>query len=148
VFRSDGENSLHSLLMQIMRHHFIRAHHLLSKIGLYKGQPPILSALWDRDGLTITELAEAVEIRPATVTVMVKRMEKAGLLVRRSDLNDMRICRVYLTQKGMDIRSDVEHVWETIAGECFAGFTPEERDLLQRFLKRIRDNLQDANSRG
>ncbi len=140
------EDSLHSLLWQVIRQHFIRHHHLLHKIGLHKGQPPILAMLWERDGLTQKEIAETLRLRPSTVTAVLKGMEKAGLLKRESDPEDMRVSRVYLTEKGKHLKKDVEEIIKTLEEECFAGFTLEEKVLLRRFLIQIRDNLKRVNS--
>ena len=140
------EDSLHSLLWQVIRQHFIRHHHLLHKIGLHKGQPPILAMLWERDGLTQKEIAETLRLRPSTVTAVLKGMEKAGLLRREPDPEDMRVSRVYLTEKGKHLKKDVEEIIKTLEEECFAGFTLEEKVLLRRFLIQIRDNLKRVNS--
>lgn len=140
------EESLHSLLWQVIRQHFIRHHHLLSKIGLHKGQPPILGMLWEKDGLTQKEIAEKLRLKPSTVTAVLKRMEKAGLLTREPDPKDMRVSRVYLTKKGRDLKKDVERIMKTLEEECFAGFTLEEKVLLRRFFIQIRDNLRKVNN--
>lgn len=140
------EDSLHSLLWQVIRQHFIRHHHLLHKIGLHKGQPPILAMLWERDGLTQKEIAETLRLRPSTVTAVLKGMERAGLLKREPDPEDMRVSRVYLTEKGKHLKKDVEEIIKTLEEECFAGFTLEEKVLLRRFLIQIRDNLKRVNS--
>lgn len=139
------DDSLHSLLWQIIRQHFIRHHHLLSKIGLHKGQPQILAMLWEKDGLTQKDIVESLRLRPSTVTVMLKRMEKAGLLRREPDPEDMRVSRVYLTEKGKSLRKDIEEIMKRLEEECFAGFTFEEKVLLRRFFIQIRDNLRRVN---
>ncbi|MGC8971573.1 MAG: MarR family winged helix-turn-helix transcriptional regulator [bacterium] len=140
------EESLHLLLWQVIRQHFIRHHHLLGKIGLHKGQPPILSMLWEKDGLTQKEIAEKLRLKPSTVTAVLKRMEKAGLLKREPDPKDMRVSRVYLTKKGRDLKKDVEEIMKMLEEECFAGFTLEEKVLLRRFFIQIRDNLKKVNN--
>ncbi len=129
------------LLAQVARLHYIRAHALLEAIGLYRGQPPLLHALWEQEGQTHTELAERLGLAPATVTRMLQRMERAGFLVRAADAADQRVSRVYLTPAGRAIRAAVEEVWETMERETFAGLTDEERATLRRLLSRIRDNL-------
>jgi len=140
------EESLHLLLWQVIRQHFIRHHYLLSKIGLHKGQPPILGMLWEKDGLTQKEIAEKLRLKPSTVTAVLKRMEKAGLLKREPDPKDMRISRVYLTKKGRDLKKDVEKIMKMLEEECFDGFTLEEKVLLRRFFIQIRDNLKKVNN--
>lgn len=142
---SRENDSLHSLLWQVIRQHFIRYHSLLGKIGLHKGQPIILALLWKQDGLTQKEIAESLGLRPPTLTVMLRRMEKAGLLKRMVDVGDMRMIRVYLTEKGREIREQVEEINQEMEKECFSGLTMEEKNLLRRFFTQVRDNLKRIN---
>jgi DNA-binding MarR family transcriptional regulator len=133
--------SLDFLFAQICRLKHARVQSLLESLGLYRGQPPVLRALWGREGLTQTEIARHLQVQPATMTKMLKRMEKAGFVERRPDPEDQRVSRVYLTEAGRTVRADVQQVWRTLEEEAFAGFTPEEQALLRRFFLQIRDNL-------
>jgi DNA-binding MarR family transcriptional regulator len=128
-------------LGQVCRLHHARAHTLLEEIGLYRGQPPVLHALWEQDGLTHSELAARLYVQPATVTKMIQRMEKTGFVARRDDPADQRVSRVYLTDVGWAIRAQVKQVWRTLEEETFDGFTLEERVLLRRFFLHVRENL-------
>ncbi|MCL6430220.1 MAG: MarR family transcriptional regulator [Anaerolineae bacterium] len=138
---------LDMLLVQVCRLHYLRAHELLEKIGLYRGQPPVLRALSEQEGLTHTELAERLRVTPATITRMLQRMEKAGFVERRPDPEDQRISRVYLTEAGRGVQSALHEVVRTMEAETLAGFSQEERALLRRLLERIRDNLLRAVDR-
>jgi MarR family transcriptional regulator, organic hydroperoxide resistance regulator len=129
------------LLAQVSRLHHQRAHELLEGLGLYRGQPPVLFALWEQDGLTHGELAGKLGITPATVTRMIQRMEKNGFVQRRQDASDQRISRVHLTEAGRLIRTRLQLVWDRMEKESFAGFGKEERKMLHGFLERIRENL-------
>ena len=140
----DDGDSLDRLLAQVCHLHYHRAHQLLETLGLYRGQPPVLFALWEQEGLTHTELAERLRNTPSTISKMLQRMERAGFIVRQPDTEDQRVSRVYLTEAGRAIRSDVEAVFRTTEAETFAGFTLEERVLLRRFLLQLRDNLRRA----
>jgi MarR family transcriptional regulator, organic hydroperoxide resistance regulator len=133
--------SLDFLLAQVARLHHHRAHELLDELRLYRGQPPVLLALWEQDGLTHRELAQKLEITPATITRMIQRMEKSGFVERRPDRRDQRISRVHLTEAGQHIRARLQAVFDQMELEDFTGFTLEERGLLRTFLLRIRDNL-------
>lgn len=143
--RDDGA-SMDFLLAQVCHLHRSRAHQLLEALGLYRGQPPVLFALWEQEGLTHTELAERLQNTPSTISKMLRRMERAGFVVRRPDAVDQRVSRVYLTEAGRAIREDVQAVFRTTEAETFDGLTPEERSLLRRFLLQLRDNLQRAMS--
>jgi MarR family transcriptional regulator, organic hydroperoxide resistance regulator len=132
------------LLAQVSRLHQQHAHDLLEKINLYRGQPPLLYALWDQDGQTHGELAEKLQVTPATITRMIQRMEKAGFVQRRPDPADQRVSRAYLTEAGRAVQAGVQTIWAQMEAESFAGFSPEELALLRDLLQRIRANLLHA----
>ena len=137
-------NSIDYLLKQVCRLHYTRAHLLLEKLGLYRGQPPVLRALWGSEGLTHTDLAARLHVQPATITKMIQRMERAGFVERRPDEKDQRLSRVYLTEAGRGIRGEVHRVWRTLEGETFRGFSQKERALIGRFFDRMRENLMQV----
>jgi DNA-binding MarR family transcriptional regulator len=132
------------LLAQVCRLHHARAHALLDEIGLYRGQPPLLDILYEHEGQKHTELAGRLGVAPATVTKMLQRMERVGLLVRQADAADQRVSRVFLTDAGREIRSEMQSVLGRLAEETFAGFTVEERVLVERLLEKIKRNLLRA----
>jgi DNA-binding MarR family transcriptional regulator len=135
------------LLGQVCRLHYARAHALLEEVGLYRGQPPLLYALWKLDGQTHGELATRLHVQPATMTRMVRRMAGAGFVERRSDPRDERVSRVYLTDRGRAIRSEVEAVWTALEAETFAGVAEGDRDRLGAILLQVRQNLIGVTSR-
>jgi len=141
---STEPESLDFLLAQVSHLHHSRAHQRLEAIGLYRGQPPVLRALWEKEGLTQKELAELLHNTPATITKMLQRMEKAGFIQRKPDAEDQRISRVYLTETGHIVQSQVEETLKNMEVETFTGFTPEECLVLRRFLLHIRQNLLQA----
>lgn len=142
--KPDHPKTMDFLLANICHLHHMRARQLFEEIGLHRGQPQVLLALWEQEGLTQTELAGRLRIKPATVTKMLQRMEKAGLIQRQPDAQDQRVSRVYLTQAGRAVRRKVEAVWKTMETETFTSFTQAERASLRRFLLQILKNLQHA----
>ncbi|HHX43629.1 MAG TPA: MarR family transcriptional regulator [Chloroflexi bacterium] len=138
------DESIDRLLAEVCHLHRSRAHQLLEALGLYRGQPPVLFALWEQEGLTHTELAERLHNTPSTISKMLRRMERAGFLVRRVDAEDQRVSRVYLTDKGRAIQSDVMDVFRRTEAETFAGLAAEERAQLRGFLQQLRANLRRA----
>lgn len=141
---TDEPESLDLLLAEVSRLHYRRARSLLEAIGLYRGQPPLLRALWEKEGQTHTELAARLGLARATLTRMLQRMERGGFVVRQADAEDQRVSRVYLTDHGHAVRSAVQAVWQVTERETFEGLTEEERQVLRRCLLRIRGNLQRA----
>ena len=53
--KPEFQDSLGRTLAHICRMHYARTHALLESLGLYRGQPPLLFALWHQDGLTHSE---------------------------------------------------------------------------------------------
>ena len=142
--RSTKPETLDALLAQICHLHYSRSRQLFDEIGLYRGQPPVLDALWEQEGLTQTELAERLQITQATVTKMLQRMEKTGFVLRKPDPEDLRVSRVYMTEMGRGAWGRVQAIWQKADDETFAGLTPEERMLLRRLFLDIRQNLLRA----
>ncbi|MCM8712096.1 MarR family transcriptional regulator [Clostridium sp. SYSU_GA19001] len=137
-------DSLYYAFSQVIRLHYHRIHVLLDEIGIYPGQPPLLMALGHNNGQTQRELADKLKIKPATITVMINRMEKSGLVERRQDTEDQRKSRVYLTEKGREVGLKVKDSINTINDEVFTNFTEEEKVLIRRFFLQMIDNLNKA----
>ena len=130
------------LLATVARLHHYRVHELVEGLGLYRGQPPLLYELWKQDGRTHSDLAAKMQITPATITRMIQRMEKAGFVQRRPDEHDQRVSRVYLTEDGRAVQSELQAVFDRLERETFAGFDEQELVVLRGFLSRIRAKLQ------
>jgi len=139
------KNSLYYMFLEIQKLHYYRTHVLLDEIGLYHGQPHMLFTLNKKDGLSQKELARRLSVTPATITVMLKRMEKSDLLIRRQDIEDQRVSRVYITDKGRIICKKAKKIFRKIEEECFGSFTEEEAIILRRLLKEMKDNLNMVN---
>jgi MarR family transcriptional regulator, organic hydroperoxide resistance regulator len=138
----EGIAEMNRLLGQVCRLHFEQANAMLSDVGVYRGQPPLLHLLWERDGLSQTALADELGITAATVSKMVQRMERVGLVERRDDPEDSRISRVYLTSRGWEIRKRVEEIWHELASAMLSGLSDQERAELRRLLEQLRGNLE------
>lgn len=120
----------------------------LSGKEVYPGQPPLLRALNERDGQSQKELAEQMGITPATLNVMIARMEKTGLLERRADEVDQRISRVYLTERGRQTHQEVRNMIDLMEKTSFRNFTPEEKMVFRRLLLQMYENLKAAERNG
>ena len=132
------------LIGQVCRLHHQRAHELLEGLGLYRGQPPLLRALHHEEGLTQSELAEHLQVTPATITKMIQRLEKSGFVQRMADETDQRVSRVYLTAAGRAIQIQMASALQKLETETLRGFGAQERDLLHKSLIRVRENLHAA----
>ena len=89
------------------------------------------AALSDQCGLAITSL-----------TSMLERMEKQGLLRRESDEKDKRKTLLFLTDRAYALREDYEAVSAQMGAVFYEGFSEEEIRLFESFLRRVLDNLE------
>ncbi len=130
------------LVREVNRLHFTVFHQTLSSFGLGKGQPPILKYLSRNDGCKQSDIAKIEHLTAATVTVMLQTMEKNGLIERKNDENDLRIMRVYITQKGRDVQLKCDEAIENMEKEIYEGFTEDEIEAFKRLLTKKRDRLK------
>lgn len=138
---NSNQMPLNRLFGHVCKLHYIRTRGLLEPLGIYRGQPPMLFFLLEHPGSTQTELANALQVQPATVTKMLQRMENTGFVERKPDPEDQRVSRVYLTQAGKAIQDEMSKKLKALEAETFAGFSLEERVLLKRFFVQMSDNL-------
>jgi DNA-binding MarR family transcriptional regulator len=135
--KSKVQENIGYWLILLSRSYRKRIQELLSEHGLFAGQDLLLMALWHRDGQSQTELAEGLQVQQATLTRMIKRVEGSGFVVRKSDGQDGRISRVFLTAAGKKLRSPIEAIWSDMEDDLFNSLTLEERLLLRRLLMQL-----------
>lgn len=124
-----------------MRHRALAAR-LLAEAGVHPGQEFLLAHLWEHDGLAQGDIAARVGVEAPTISRMVQRMERVGLVERRPDPCDGRIQRVWLTQQGRAARPQVEQAWTALEAATLDSLDDNERAALVGLLGRVRSNLQ------
>jgi DNA-binding MarR family transcriptional regulator len=139
--RKPEHESINFLLGVIGRRQRAQMNEALAANGIYAGQEMFLWHLWRQDGLTQSQLVERLCVQPPTVSKMLDRMERAGLVERRPDPDDSRVTRVYLTEQGRRSQSAVSEVWMSIEQRLTQGLSVEERLLLRRLLLQVHENL-------
>ncbi|MBE6555779.1 MAG: MarR family transcriptional regulator [Ruminococcaceae bacterium] len=89
-------------------------------------------------------LAERTRFSTPTVSILLRKMEKEGLVCRVPDEQDHRVMLVSLTERGRAY--DREHLERIAEHErsALAGFTPEEEETLVSLLERMYRNLKEG----
>ncbi len=103
----------------------------------------ILRALWAEDGQSQARLAARLRIEPPTVSEMVRRLSRIGLVTQRTATGDARARHVWLTERGRAIRPAVEAACQAVARQAFAGLTAAETAALGAAMQRVYHNLAD-----
>ena len=104
----------------------------------------VLSHLAVRDNINQLELVHLTRLKAPTVSVLLRRMEEEGYVLRVPDEKDRRAVRVVLTEKGREF--DRRHLSNICTNDQTAmqGIEGEEAEMLMRLLTRIRDNLTEG----
>lgn len=105
------------------------------------GQFHLLNMILRHDGINQRDLATMLKITPATLSVRIKRLEKANYLIRSVDKNDKRNFVLTLTASGKElIDTSYEHMKKNMV-LLFKGVSAEELFALKSCLSKIQHNL-------
>lgn len=85
---------------------------ILGELGLTYPQYLVLLVLWERPDRprTVKQLGTALRLDSGTLSPLLKRLERAGLVTRRRAVRDERLVEVELTGAGRDLRQRVKPV--------------------------------------
>lgn len=83
---------------------------VLEPMGLTHPQYLVMLALWERAPLSVKDLAGLLQLEPATLSPLLKRLEAAGLVERRRGTADERSLAVTLTDDGRALRAQAEKI--------------------------------------
>ncbi len=123
---------------RLFRRRFDRA---AQPLGLTRAQWLCLGRLARFPGVTQRELAELMDVAPITLSRIVTRLERDGLITRRADPADRRVRRLYLTPAAGPIIAELFALARRLEEEMLAVLTPAERcqlkDMLDRLARRL-----------
>ena len=113
-------------------------HPLLSEHGLTYPQYLVLLALWEKDAQPVNDIAKRLFLETNTVTPLLQRMEKEGMLIRKKGEKDARQMIVSLTGKGKALQRKLAEVPFTVGNAVICdSVTPESTPDLFRMLDDI-----------
>lgn len=117
---------------------------LLKRLGLTYPQYVTMVVLWERDGLTVSELGQRLHLDSGTLTPLLKRLEAGGLVARTRDPEDERQVRIRLTKAGAALKEKARGLPREIG--CATGRTATELGRLKEELLRLRDHLDQPQA--
>jgi len=120
-------------------------HPLLSHHGLTYPQYLVLLVLWEKDAQPVNDIAKRLYLETNTVTPLLQRMEKEGILTRRKGEQDARQMIVSLTRKGKDLQKKLADVPFAVGKAVMCdSTTPENVPDLFRMLDDVIMRLRGA----
>lgn len=111
------------------------------KLPITPEQFSVLSHLWQKDGLQQTELALCTNRNRANVTRILDILEREHIIQRMDDVNDRRVFRIYLTQKGRSLKEATAKCAEQSIKDSLKGLTKAEIDTCKKVLLKIKSNV-------
>ena len=111
----------------------------IKKNGLTAAQFGVLEALYSKGDLKICEIIEKILTTSGNITVVIKNLEKDGLVKRYSDPEDKRATIIALTDKGREVIENIlpEHIMNI--SKIFNILTDEEKLTLKKILKKFKE---------
>lgn len=113
--------------------------------GLTTPQFGVLEALYHKGDLTIGEVQDKILSTSGTIPVIVRNLEKEGLLVRMQDEEDRRRFNLHITEKGRDLMDQVYPENEAAIRELLGVFTQEEQENLIHYFKKFGGAQHETN---
>lgn len=110
----------------------------MQAVGLHGGQVFILLELWKKDGQRQTDLAAKLEVSPPTVNKILSGLLERDLVTRARYEDDARSTRIFLTERGLEVRPFVEEQWAEMEAMTLAGLTDTEQLMFKQLLAKIR----------
>jgi DNA-binding MarR family transcriptional regulator len=98
----------------------------------------LLGFLWQQDGITQAELSAKSHIDRTTMGGLIDRLEKEGLVDRRSHPEDRRAYRICLTDKGKALEPELTPLAAKALENLTAKLAPQEIETLRGLLEKIR----------
>lgn len=124
---------------------------LLADAGLEKliqpGMGLILFSLYEQDGRTIKEIAARTQLANSTLSGMLGRMERTGLIERFRDRQDGRLVRVRLTPQARELEPKCREILTHLSDLIEGGLGERQVVPARRILQALTQSLRAADER-
>lgn len=117
----------------------------LKPLGLTYTQYIVLLVLWEKDGVSVTEIGEKLMLDNGTLSPLLKKMEQAGYVARRRCREDDRVVEITLTEAGRALQEKAKDIPRNVAG-CIE-LPPEKARELYTLLYELLGNQKNRSSR-
>lgn len=148
MFREDLTRNFGFLLNDVARLLRTTYDRRVKSLGLTRSQWWVLTHLFRAQGVTQSELAEALEIEKPTLGRLLDRLEAKGWVRREHDAKDRRAWRVYLSDTVEPAMKTMRSVAGELRRDAMAGLSAEDRERFVDLLIAVKSNLQRQDNGG
>ena len=108
---------------------------ILDKFDLTYTQYIVLLVLWENDNLSVKEIGEKLYLDSGTLTPLIVKLEKKGIIKKKKNKDDERGLIISLTKKGQDLKEEIIQVPQYISN-C-VNLSQEEAITLYKLLYKV-----------
>ena len=119
---------------------------ILKEEGIYEfngQQGRILFSLWKDEKLSLIELSKRTSLAKTTLSTMIDRMRKNGLVIVEESKEDKRNLVIYLSDKTLALEDKINNATKRITDIFYKDFSKKEANELDRLLIKIKENLKN-----
>jgi MarR family transcriptional regulator, organic hydroperoxide resistance regulator len=109
--------------------------------GLATSHGDILVALFEKQVLTMKEIAGRIKRDKSTVTSLIDKLIKFGYVNKQGDLQDSRVVLVALTEKGRNLQTDFDEISSKLLSTVYKGISDSEKNTVSAILNKIKQNF-------
>ena len=109
----------------------------LSEYDITPSQYGVLSCLWAKEYATPKQISEILCLETSTISGVLDRMQKKGLIERFVNKEDRREVRIVATEKGIALQQPVQDIIERVNEVVLSNFSEYDIAVLKQNLKSI-----------
>ena len=109
----------------------------LEPLDITPVQYGVLYCLWETDKTKPKEIANELQLENSTISGILERMEKKGLICRHISKEDRRYIEIELTDKGAALRDETLAAVEEVNRKVLSITNPQEQETLKDMLRRL-----------
>ncbi len=113
------------------------------EVGLTSSQHAVLLILVKRDGLPISAIAKELNMGKSSLTGLIDRMSKKGLVSRQQSAADARSFEIHIEDHGRQLVKATLPGTKRINSDILATFSAQEQSTIEKFLEHLANNADD-----
>lgn len=138
--KNDIRKILHRLDLE--RRQLMRPRFLEMGLTVGEGQPRILNCLMEQGEMSQRELADACMFDVTTLSRILDKMEKAGMVTRKVNPASRRAHLIALTPEGKEKAGRVQEQFAWLDQVLWGDIEEKEMESLYRTLEKIEENVK------
>nr|WP_206154984.1 MarR family transcriptional regulator [Clostridium muellerianum] len=112
------------------------------EINLQKGQFTFLTRICENQGINQIDLSNLLKVDKTTTTKAIQKLIEAGYIDKERDDIDKRMWRLYPKEKALEVYTFIIEEENRNIEVCFKNFNSEEKELVSKLVKKMRENIE------